>query len=161
MGNGCLKDVPIPQTKSGHTHIDLAASIKQCLYKCMSIVCCYIIINPSVSVDRQLKWWCMYMFSGLSVTVPSVSCSTKLILNIFNLSFSKALQSKAWPRIATAYGLDDWGVGVQVPVGSRIFSSPHCPDRLWGPPNLLSNGYQGSFPRGKAAGAWSLPLTSS
>jgi hypothetical protein len=45
--------------------------------------------------------------------------------------------------IATGYGLDDGGVGVRVPVGSRIFSSPSPPDRLWGPPNLPSNGYGG------------------
>jgi hypothetical protein len=32
--------------------------------------------------------------------------------------------------IATGYGLDDLGLGVRVPVGSRIFSSPNCPDRL-------------------------------
>jgi hypothetical protein len=47
--------------------------------------------------------------------------------------------------IATGYGLDDRGVGVQVPVGSRIFFSPHHLDQLWGPPSLLSNGYQGLF----------------
>jgi hypothetical protein len=50
--------------------------------------------------------------------------------------------------IATSYGLDDRGVGVRVSVGSRIFSSSRRPDRLWGSPNLLSNGYQGLFPRG-------------
>jgi glutamine synthetase len=32
--------------------------------------------------------------------------------------------------IATSYGLDDRGVGVRVPVGSRIFSSPNRPDWL-------------------------------
>jgi hypothetical protein len=58
--------------------------------------------------------------------------------------------------IATALSrLDDRGVGVRIPVVWRIFSYPRRPDRLWGPPNLLSNGY-----RGKAAGAWSWPLTS-
>jgi hypothetical protein len=46
--------------------------------------------------------------------------------------------------------LDDRGVGVRVPIGSRIFSSPRRPDRFWGPPSLLSNGY-----RGKTAGALS------
>jgi hypothetical protein len=47
--------------------------------------------------------------------------------------------------IATGYGMDDQGVGVRVPVGSRIFSSPRRPDRIWGPLNLLSNWYRGSF----------------
>jgi hypothetical protein len=50
--------------------------------------------------------------------------------------------------IATSYGLDDRGVRVRVPVGSRIFSSPNCPDRLWGPPNLLSTGYLELSPQG-------------
>jgi hypothetical protein len=28
-----------------------------------------------------------------------------------------------------------------------LFSSPPHPDRLWGPPSLLSNGYRGILPR--------------
>jgi hypothetical protein len=57
--------------------------------------------------------------------------------------------------IATGYGLDDRGVGVRVLVGSRIFSSPSRPDRLWGPLNLLYNGYWGGggSPGGKAVGS--------
>jgi hypothetical protein len=47
--------------------------------------------------------------------------------------------------IATGYRLDGRGVGVRVPVGLRIFFSPSRPDRLWGPPNLLSNGYRGAL----------------
>jgi hypothetical protein len=50
--------------------------------------------------------------------------------------------------IATGYGLDDQGVGVRVPVGERIFISPCRPDRLWGPPSLLPDGYRGLFLRG-------------
>jgi hypothetical protein len=50
--------------------------------------------------------------------------------------------------IATGYGLDDRAVGVRVSVGSRIFSSPCRPDRLWGPPSLLYNGYRRLFLRG-------------
>ena len=34
--------------------------------------------------------------------------------------------------------------------------SPKCPDQLWGSPAACSVGIWGSFPRGKAAGAWSL-----
>jgi hypothetical protein len=53
--------------------------------------------------------------------------------------------------IATGYGLDDRGFGVRVAVVPKIFSSPRRSDRLWGPPNLLSDGYWGSFLGGKAA----------
>jgi hypothetical protein len=45
--------------------------------------------------------------------------------------------------IATGYGLNDRRVGVQFLVGVKNFCSPLRPDRLWGPPNLLSNEYRG------------------
>jgi hypothetical protein len=41
--------------------------------------------------------------------------------------------------------LEDRGVRVRVPVGSRIFSFPRRPYRLWGPSSFLPNGYLGLF----------------
>jgi len=36
--------------------------------------------------------------------------------------------------------------------GWVFFFIPPCPDRLWGPPRLLSNGYEGLFPGVKRPG---------
>jgi hypothetical protein len=63
--------------------------------------------------------------------------------------------------IALGYGLDDWGLGFDFQWGWKFFSSPPSPEWSWVPPILLSSGYQGSFPGGKLAWAWSWPLTSS
>jgi hypothetical protein len=47
---------------------------------------------------------------------------------------------------ATVQGLDDRGIGVPDPVGSRILTSPYCPGWLWGPRNLVTNGYKELLP---------------
>jgi hypothetical protein len=53
--------------------------------------------------------------------------------------------------LATGYGLDGSGSN---PGGGEIFRLH--PDRPWGPPSLLYNGYR-VFPGGKVAGAWCWP----
>jgi hypothetical protein len=58
------------------------------------------------------------------------------------------LQRDSVVGIATGYGLDDRGVGVRVPVGSRILSSSRRPNRFWGPPNLLSKLVPGALSPG-------------
>jgi hypothetical protein len=51
--------------------------------------------------------------------------------------------------IVTGYRLDDLGKGVRFPArGWEFFPSPSRPDRLWGPPSLVSNGYRELFARG-------------
>jgi hypothetical protein len=67
--------------------------------------------------------------------------------------------------MATGYGLDDRGIRVRVPEGSRMLTSTYRPGHLWRPlsqwiqwSNPMGNG--GSFPGDKEAGAWSWPFNS-
>lgn len=60
-------------------------------------------------------------------------------------------------NMVTGCGLDDWGVGFQVPVGSRIVCSPQHPDRLGANPSSYSMNTRCTIPGGKAFGAWSWP----
>jgi hypothetical protein len=47
--------------------------------------------------------------------------------------------------VGIATGLDGPGSN---PGSARFLSSPQRPDRFWGSPSLLSNGYRGLFSRG-------------
>jgi hypothetical protein len=70
--------------------------------------------------------------------------TTRFLATDFNIGTITVLGSRdSVIGIATGYGRDDGGVGVRIPVGSRIFSSKSRPDRLWCPPSLLSNRYRG------------------
>jgi hypothetical protein len=51
-----------------------------------------------------------------------------------------------------SFGIRAGRSGDRIPVGGEIFSTR--PDRPWGLPSLLYNGYR-VIPGGKAAGAWS------
>jgi hypothetical protein len=93
----------------------------------------------------------MLLLSTGAVDTQAANRSKRLLSNKLQINITQIIPySKSRDRavsIATGYGLDNRGVGVQVLVGSRIFSSPCRPDQLWGAPNLLPNGYQGIFPQ--------------
>jgi hypothetical protein len=113
-------------------------------------------IPPSVNFATRVRTCRVARLSASwrSFLRAITSIMRRAVRFVYPLLF-KTLYSSSWDGtvlIATGYGLDDRGVGVRVPVGSRIFSSPRRSDRLWGPPSLLSNGYRGTFPAGKAAG---------
>jgi hypothetical protein len=80
-------------------------------------------------------------------TAGTCNCS-KFYEQINFCSLSVTVSRDSAIGTATSYWLDDRGVGVRVPVRSRIFSSTCRSDRIWGSPNLLSNGYWGLFPQG-------------
>jgi hypothetical protein len=82
---------------------------------------------------------CLIIATGVCVT--SVTCVKYL------------LRDNKHNRVAIATGcrLDGRGVSVRVPVGTRFLPSPHLPDRFWGPPSLLSNGYGGVRRPGREA----------
>jgi hypothetical protein len=67
---------------------------------------------------------CSYEGQFFTDSVP-----VELINCIYNYSINE-MYSAPNVKIATSYGLDERGVGVRVPVGSRIFSSLDRPDRL-------------------------------
>jgi hypothetical protein len=66
----------------------------------------------------------------------------------FNL-FQKNNSRDSSVGVATGYGLD--GLRPIHDGRKRFFSLPQRLDQLWGPHSLLSNGYGGSLPLGKAA----------
>jgi hypothetical protein len=65
-------------------------------------------------------------------------------LHFFKIYLHKSRDSSV--GIALGYGLDNRGSRVRFSGGGWVsFCSPPCSERLWGPPSLLSNGYQGLF----------------
>jgi hypothetical protein len=75
-------------------------------------------------------------------------------ITLRSLSTPKVTQPRLEITSITMGGRRDSSVGIAPGYDSRqrkiFFSSSQRPDRLWGSCNLLSKGYWGQFPRGKA-----------
>jgi hypothetical protein len=67
---------------------------------------------------------------------------------LLQFSFLKLIRFRFCPFIIFNIILRCYWTNSEVLVGSKLFSSPRRPDRLWGPPSLLSNGHREHFPRG-------------
>jgi hypothetical protein len=79
----------------------------------------------------------LYLYHTLSSDTLNLFCTQILYPYIKRSGIAQSV----WRR---AKG---WTAGVRFPAGARFFFSPQRPDRLWGPPSLLSNRY----PRGGGA----------
>jgi hypothetical protein len=85
----------------------------------------------------ELSWLLIALNAVLKITV----CDYLYLIYLF----FKSRDSSA--GIALGYGLEEF-YGSIPGGGWEFLSSPPCPERFWGPPSLLSNGYQGLFPWG-------------
>jgi hypothetical protein len=89
---------------------------------------------------KNLKGACSHLHVYLSVWASIYPLRTILPPDEFSLWSC----SKICPHNSVL--ISTRGAEVRAPVGSKMFTSPCRPDRLWGSPNLLKNGYRGSFP---------------
>jgi hypothetical protein len=111
----------------------------------------YIYTNPhshlifftlsAITVHRLLYVFPWSRFVIIIIIISSIISRSIIFILLYKRSRCRLIS------ITTTYGLNDRGVTVRALVGSRIFSSPRRPGRLWGPHNLLYNGYRGLFPR--------------
>jgi hypothetical protein len=96
------------------------------------ITCVQVTINPGEFVHILSRY---RVFSGFG---------SQRYTNLYIDSRSSSVS------IESRYELDDLTIGVRVPLGSRIVSSPYRPNRLWGPHSLLSNWQLRFFRRRKS-----------
>jgi hypothetical protein len=87
------------------------------------------------SISPCSQFWCSCVFVARQLMASAYLCSSAHVLQDSSV------------YIAMGYGMDGLRIRVRFPKVLRDLS-PQLPDRLWGPPNQLSNGYLGPFPSG-------------
>jgi hypothetical protein len=125
-------DQPFQRHIQAPSYVILPSSRLSPLQHCLQALSEFNFPSKSSSLTQALTW--------PPHTHPSVTHSHYVFILLISRSRDNAVGT------AAGYGLDDGGVGVRGSVGSRIFSSARRPDRFWGPPSLLSNGYGAPSP---------------
>ena len=96
-------------------------------------------LTPNFDICLSVSW-----FSGWSLSLTSSPSSS----SVFCTNLKCVKKNGRGPRQLSRYS--DWlqtgRSWDRIPVGGKIFRN--CPDRPWGPPRLLYNGYR-VFPGGK------------
>jgi hypothetical protein len=128
-----------------------------------AFLCCYRSFSIPLLIENFRHCWIQYVLCTKSITFMGMigimssvcmflsggSCWSDfdfiwhLCSSIFNFSFYRCSIRSSSTSVSTVsdYRLDDRG---SIPVREKgFFLQPLCPDQLWGPPSLLSNGYRG------------------
>jgi hypothetical protein len=134
------------------------AIFMRCWYILFSpcVLCAQLTQYPGFNYLKFVRWKIQsmkFLMRFYSFPVGLMAFFYKYRQSLFSLfltflfTVSHLLSRLGTVGIVTGYRLGCRRVRVRVPIGARCFSSAR-PDRFWGPPTLLSNGYQGFFPRG-------------
>jgi hypothetical protein len=102
-------------------------------------------------------------FSSCNFKYSLQLCSDKIMISLIQFHFAnhKIKSRDSSVGIALGYGLDDRCSRVRFPEGTGNFHLHHRVQKGSGfHPASYPMGSRGSFPDGKAAGAWNWPLTS-
>jgi hypothetical protein len=94
-------------------------------------------LSSQVNLDCNITV-CLYAHAYMSICTRAVP----ILLSYFVMLFIYIKRRDNLVGIATRVRFPGGGGG------GEFFSSPPCPERIWGLPSLLSNGYQGLFPWG-------------